>query len=443
MKKGQLFLFTLLFLGFTLQGYAQESAEVLHAKGLILFGEERYVESIELFRKSYRLDPDNAKNLYHLGAAHLRLENMYHAARYFKKLLKRNPDFHEAYFDYAASLFYQGKFKKAKPWLEKVLLHAPQSEQALLARQWLSAIENKTAVADKKHRLKRWDLMASGFFFYDSNVTRDPDDENLAEFADQKDLLAGGSLNFRYLLLDREKSDFTFEYDGYQNTHFNSEFDSNRFNYGRHRGEVEWAAELNDFIHWRWPARYSYATLGKAKFVQSAEMENRFDMVHMNHWLFSVTAGLRRDWFFQSLANAAQDRDATQPYVRLEEYFFAPHNRNVYVKTGYGFEYNFASGNDWDFYAHHALYSIHFPVWFKMNFLMLGDVVLRRNFQNTDSVFNGLRRDKSLSQTVALSREILPLLSVAGSYSFFIRSSTLTRYTYRRHVAGLTFTVKL
>lgn len=393
--------------------FSQEKSSLLEAKGMLHFNQGEYQKALEFFEKIYLINPKNEKNLFHLGTTHFKLKNNRAAAKFFKKLL--------GYF--------------------------PASDAAREAEVWLAGIEKAPPPSEKPAKpvkMKRWNLKGSVSAYYDSNVTHDPDQQNLAGFTDRDDFLAAGTIDFDYLLINQEKTQFYTTYDGYQSAYWNAiNIDANRFNYGSHQVGLMLTRKLNDHIQWTVPGHYTFSYLGKAKYLQSGALESVLDMLHMDHWMFSVTAGLRRDWFFQNLTNAAQNRDATQPYARLEEYFFAPHNREVYFKVGYGFEKNFAGGNDWDFSAHHALYAIHFPIWWQIKFLMAGDVVARRNFDKTDSVFNGLRKDKSLYHNVVFVKDVLPFLRVAVSYSFFIRDSSLLRYAYRRHVAGLTFSTKL
>ncbi|MBI4125760.1 MAG: hypothetical protein HY466_07520 [Deltaproteobacteria bacterium] len=391
-------------------GFSAEKVSLWEAKGMFHFARGEYPQALKFFKKIHGIDSKNEQNLYHLGTTHLKLKNYRKASRFFKKLFEEHSG----------------------------------SELSLLAEKWMAEIEQAVAQTKEPRKKKRWNLKGSASSYYDSNVTLDPDNQNLDGFSDRDDFMAVGTLDLNYFLVNQEKTQFYAGYSGYQSAHWNAlNIDANRFNYGSHRVGLGLTRKLNDHIRWTVPGDYNFVTLGKAKYLQSGAMESILDMMHMDHWMLSVTAGVRRDWFYQSLNNTAQNRDATQPYARLEEYFFAPHNREVYFKAGYGFEKNLAGGNDWDFSAHHALYAIHFPIWWRIKFLMAGDVVVRRNFDRTDSVFNVLRRDKSLYHTVVFSKDLLRFLRIAASYSFFIRDSTLARYTYRRHVAGLTFSTQL
>lgn len=379
---------------------AQEQAAIFEAKGLSHFTRQEYRQALEFFEKFYRINPKNEQNLYRLGITHLKLNNDRQTAQFFKKLL-----------DYF-----------------------PASELAPEAKEWVARLEKE----------KRLSLKGSVSTYYDSNVTRDPDNQTLAGFSDRDDWMSAGTLDFDYHLADSGKTRFSAGYDGYQSAYWNIlNIDANRFNYSSHLARLTLSRQFSDNIQWTIPAGYNFVLLGKAKYLQSASMESLLDILHGKNWMLSVTGGIRRDWFFQNLSNAAQNRDAIQPYARIEEYFFVPKNREVYFKAGYGFDRNFAGGNDWDFSAHHALYAIHFPLWRQIKVLLAGDVVVWRSFKNTDSVFNARRRDRSLYHTAVLSRDILPWLEAAASYSLFIRDSTLGRYQYRRHVAGLTFTAKL
>ena len=400
-----IFFFSLLLFSLPSLADSTSTAIVVHAKGTDHFSQEKYEQALELFQQAYKLDPQNDENNRMLGLTYLKLERYTDALNFFKKVEKLNPD----------------------------------SKSASFAREWIAKLEESKAPPGKKREeIKRWNLQASSSFYYDSNATQDPDNENLTAFPTQQDYLSTSALDFKYLLLSGEKTKFYLGYSGYQSLYLDIKFDSDSFDYGRHKGNVEFIHRINDYLQWRVPVYYSYSSLGKSKYVQSVVGETALDMAWMNNFLTTITGGARWDNFFATFANSAQDRDANQPYAKIEQYYFAPHNRDFYIKAGFLFEKNMATGADWDYNAYHLLASIHSPLPWKMKFLFLSDTVARRNFKSVDSVFNVQRKDESGSLTGSISREIIPHLTTTGSYTFFIQDSNTTRFSHRRHVAGLT-----
>ncbi len=469
-----LVLFSVLFLAGVSRADTQSQALVLHEKGRFAFSNKEYDKAMGLFEQAYKLNPNLETNLHWLGTTYLKLERFSEAEKYLQELLTKNPGYSNAYFDLGLSLYRLGKFSTALPWFEKergqkenplplfyaglthhqlgneaeaiallkqVKVLFPASETATAAQEWIAKIESKEVVSAPP-KAKRWSLNTTLGFFYDSNIVRDPDNENLAGFIDIGDMAATGSAEFQYLLVPKEKAKFYIGASTYQSAYSNLRFDSNNFNYGRHKGFVQLVRRVNDSVQFRFPAEYSFSTLGKAKFVQSGEGEMIADLAWMKDFLTTVTAGIRKDWFFGTFTSANQNRDAYKGYGRLEHYFFSPRNRNLYIKGGYGAERNVAKGSDWDYWAHTLYFTAQTPFFLKTKFLLITEIVPRRYFQYTDSVFTTRRLDKSGVFTAAVSKD-LPMSFTAGvNYTFAIQASNIQRFRYRRHVAGLTFSRK-
>lgn len=477
-SKGFLFCLVLFLSFWTRVSFAKSVSEalLLYEKGRLEFVGGRYNEALEFFKGAYAVIPENQQNLHLLGLTYLKLEKFSQAEKYLQELFSKNPDYAPAYFDYGLSLFRQNKFDSALPWFEKEgdqkenpfpLFYAglshyylgetamalelfkkvgslfPGTETAESAQEWMAKIETPEGEKPEPYKVaKRWGLRGSTGVFFDSNVVRDPDDENLTGFTNIADVASTGSLDAKYLLVPKDKTKLTIAYSGYQSAYLNLRFDSNDFNYGRHRGGFDVVHRINDTLQLRIPIYYTFATLGNAKFVQTGEGEVTLDMIWSKNALASITGGGQRDFFFDTPANAAQNRDANKAYAKFEQFFFSPNNRDFYVKAGYGFEKNMASGADWDYDSHHLYAAIQTPFFWKTKFLILSEFVPQRRFFNVDSNFNAIRSDKSETITSLLSKELSRFLTASASYTFSLQDSRLIRFTYTRHVTGLTLAAK-
>lgn len=476
-RRKSCFLFCfLLFLFFSNVALADTKSQalVLHEKGRFAFSNGEYPPALELFEKAYKLDSGLETNLHWMGVLFLKLEKFPLAEKYLQELFSKNPNYSKAFFDYGLSLYRLGKFDSALPWFEKEegqeenplppfyagLTHYqlghkpdalrllkkvktlfPSSETAMAAQEWIAKIESKEEPS-KPLKAKRWNLNTSVGFYFDSNIVRDPENENLAGFNDIADVAATGSADFQYLLVPKEKTKFYIGASTYQSGYMNLRFDSNNFNYGRHKGFVNLVQRINDSVQFRFPAEYSFSTLGKAKFVQSGEGEIIADLAWMKNFLTTMTGGTRKDWFFGTFTSVPQNRDAIKGYGKFEHYFFAPRNRNLYAKAGYGVERNLAKGSDWDYWAHFIYSAIQTPFFGKTKFLFLTEVMPRRYFSYADSIFGTRRTDRSGTLTGVLSKDLPMSFTTAVNYTFVVQASNIARFQYRRHVAGLTFSRK-
>lgn len=442
--KKMVFPFLFFFFLFSIHGVAQDlsKAEVLHSKGTVSFSKGEFEEALKLFKEAYKIDPNNKKNTHLLGLTYLKLERYNLAAQPLKELLEKNPDYSPAYLDYGVALYRLGDLQNALPWLEKTQQSFPNTEKANVAGELIATIKGEKPRAKRK----RWRLTGSAGFFYDSNLIQDPDQENLTGFTNQEEFAGFGTADFKYHLIQGERTNFFGDVSSYQSAYLqllHSDLNSNNFNYGRHRGSFEMTHRFTDYVQWRLPFGYTFTTLGRAKYLHYAKGESNLDLLWEDHWLTTVTFGFRWDDFFGTFTNAQQDRDALHPYATIEQYFFSPNNRDFYIKAGFSFEKNLASGNDWDYNAYHVLAALQIPLGWNMKFLLLEDVVTRRTFDNVDSVFSTQRTDQTSTSSAILSKELSPHSSIATNYTFYIADSNIRRFSSRRHLAGLTFQLKL
>lgn len=476
--KGFFPFFLILFLG-TVTPISWASP-VSFSKGMLVFSDGDFQKALGLFEEAYKAEPDNPDHTYFLGLTHLRLNHFPQASKYLKELLDKNPDYSKAYFDYALSLLRQKNYKEALFWFKKAtdkeprnplplfyvgvaLYHEgiksealrifknieeifPKSEVAQTAKEWVTKIETgeelqiaPTAVAEEK--LKQWSLKGATSFFYDSNVSLDPDEENLAGFQNnQDDIMGSGALDLRYLFHTTGNTKAGIEYSGYQSFYGNMNFDLNRFNYGRHKSGVNLQHKISDNLQLRLPINFTYTFLGATRYLMSGAGESYVDFAWKNKWLTTFSGKIRRDDFFANPTNAAQSRDALKVNFGVDQYYFFPNKRDRYLKGGYEFERNFAKGNDWEYKGHRASFVFHTPLIWGINFLSQANIGILRKFNNKDSVFNVKRGDFNITGLASLSREIIPHLTASVSYTYAFTDSNIRRFTYHRHIAGFSLT---
>ena len=451
--------------------YAASDAAVSYSKGVVSYSDKDYKKALDLFQEAYDLEPNNPDPLYYLALTHFQLGHYEKSSKYFKILLDQNPNYTPAYFDYGLSLHRQKKYQESLEWFQKAKLadktkplplfyeglshyflgkedealsqwkdveqFYPNSDVADAAKQWIAQAESGKKIVVGKP--KKWTLSAAGSAFYDSNVTLDPDDLNLTNFgSEQADVMESGSLNINYRLHHTTNSDFFILYSGYQSAYDNVHFDMDRFNYGRNVGGINFQYKLSENVQMRIPADYTFVTLGKGKYSGTGSGTTAFDFSWGEDWLTSAYAAAHWDEFFQAAISAPQRRDALRASVGGEQYFFFPTNRSRFLKVGYEFTNNDAKGNDWDYYQQRVTFAFNSPLIWKLNVTLLNDIIPLRKFINRDSIFAVKRGDFVYIASGVVSREILPHLTVSGSYTYSMVDSNIPQFTYHRQVTGLT-----
>lgn len=469
--------FLSLLLFHTTQLHAAQEAAPDFSKGMLLFSDSNYKEAAKSFEQAYKIDPKSDDTLYMLSLTEMKLENYPKAAEHFKTLLDRNPGYTKAYQDYGISLYVQGKYQEAIPVFDKATEAEPKNpqprfyqglayyfsgdkEQSLAtlnriatqypnldagknAQAWIEKIESGE-ISPLQPKESKWSLVGAASFFYDSNVSLDPDAEDVAEFqTNQAEIMGTGALSVRYRLWERDKGKIYLGFNGYQTAYADkvlADVDMNRFNYGNYTGGVDWHYLISEKVQFRLPIFFYYSILGASRYVQSGVGDAALDVAWDPQWPTTFMGEIRRDDFYANPSNVSQNRDALKMTFSGEQYFFFPQNKNRYLKVGYKFEDNFAEGADWDYVASHILFASQNPLFWKLNFLVLADIIPLRKFKHVDSVYGVQRGDFTYTASGTLSREIIKHLSLSLNYTYYKSASNIPSYTYSRQLAGLTLT---
>ena len=110
-------------------GAAQQAeADVLVARGVLSYDDQRYEEALELFRRALNLDPDNARALYYAGLSYLALRSPEQAAVQLEKARRLRPKDLHVQFQLGVAYFAAGNYEKASPLLEAVYREQPALE---------------------------------------------------------------------------------------------------------------------------------------------------------------------------------------------------------------------------------------------------------------------------------------------------------------------------
>ncbi|MDO8526345.1 MAG: tetratricopeptide repeat protein [Deltaproteobacteria bacterium] len=475
---GKKLFFLLLLLSLSTQmAHAAAEAPISFSKGIVVFSDGKYNKALPLFENAYKINPSNPDHIYLLAITHFKLNHYSEANKYFKELLDKHPEYTQAYPDYGMSLFRQKQYSEAAIWLAKAVeankkdpsplfylglskYYAgqkeeskatlkkvkdlyPQSELAETSMQWLDNI-NAGTISETQYGEgsllvgKKWNIRAATSFFYDSNVTFDPDDEDLADFSsNQDDIMGTASLDISYLVFQKEAVKWFVQYSGYQSAYANINVDDNRFNYGRHIGASNVIYKFSDEAQLRLPMSYTLVTLGAARYSQTGEGSPMLDYAWGKNWMTTFYGDIRRDDFFAAPSTPQQDRDATRPAGGLEQYYFFQ-NRDRYLKLGYEYARNYSVGNDWDYYSHRIMFLLNSPLPWKLNISALADIIPLRKFFHQDSIYGVTRSDFSVVGGGVLSREIIPHMTLACSYTYALNDSNIPHYTYKRQLVGFT-----
>ena len=109
-------------------GALQAEADVLVARGVLAYDDQRYDESLELFRRALNLDPQNHRALYYTGLSYLALKLPEQAVPPLEKVRSLRPKDRDAQFQLGVAYFTIGHYDQATPLLEDVYREQPDLE---------------------------------------------------------------------------------------------------------------------------------------------------------------------------------------------------------------------------------------------------------------------------------------------------------------------------
>jgi tetratricopeptide (TPR) repeat protein len=409
-------------------------AEIAFSEGLLSYNQGNYVSAERSFERSFRLDPTRADASFFLGMSRFRLERYREAISAFQASIDLNPKNPEPFFYRGLSLYRLDQKEEAKDDFKKAASIAPEGPVKDLAESYLRSLEEgKEAGAPGARRpRRRWAVYGSLTTQYDSNVTLDPENITIATLpADQGDLQIAVRVGGSYDLVSREKYRLVSEAFYYQTIYPDLE----DFSYGLAHAEIR-----NEFrrgnLFLQFPAAYEFSILQTAKYLQSARFSPSVNYLWRN-FLTQLSPRFRLDSFFQTLTNAAQDRDARNLELEVAEYFFFEQRRR-HFKVSYTFERNWADGNDWDYQAHHLNLSLYTPVVWRISATVSAGVTIDKGFDNVDSIIGTRRDDFAYSYGLTLSRPLTEFLTLSAHYYFRHNASNIAFFEYNKHLAGMT-----
>ena len=117
-----------LFLNVSQPAAQQAEAEVLVARAVLAYDDERYEEALELLQRALQLDPRHARGLYYAGLVHLALKQPREAVDSLDKARGLRPTDVNVRFQLGVAYFTLGDYARAGPLLEQVFQEQPDLE---------------------------------------------------------------------------------------------------------------------------------------------------------------------------------------------------------------------------------------------------------------------------------------------------------------------------
>lgn len=412
-------------------------AEIAFSEGLLLHHKKDFKGAEQRFAKAVQLDPRHKNATYFLGLSQSEQEKYEAAIKSFTSAIALQTEEPEPYFYRALAYYHLKKSPEALADFQKAQKLAPAGQVKDLATSYIRSMTQKETplvTSSSQGGSHRWFANGSLTTQYDTNVTLNPDAPSAATLpTDKNDLqfaIRGGG---GYHIIRKDHYRLTTEGSYYQSIYT----DLDRFNYGLLHLEVNNQFKFGNFSI-RTPTGYEFSLLGRDKYLGAFFMKPTFSYLLAKRLLTQFSPRLRYEGFFQTLTNQAQNRDAWNIQLEIDEFLMGEDQKH-YLKLSYIYEKNAAKGNDWDYHAHRMGLAFLTPIPWGIDFDIHTEFTIDRKFAHVDSIIGTQRDDFGQAFGLSLSRKIMDHLSVRGHYDFFRNTSNQTFFTYGRHIAGVTF----
>ncbi len=399
----------------------ENNAYVNYYLGNVYLHTGNYSRAAVFFDKTRSLDKSLPDLAYNWAYVNFKLNNFDAAGQLFEKLTASEPDNVLAHYYAGLSLFKQGKYQPALPFLDRavrmntpVSCHADyhaalcdlQLKNTDSARDRLTRVQENTAEEDLRRAAtdllerirrgeqpgKRYALTAKLGWEYDDNEALEPIDDNDL-FADDADYIFSGFLSASYDLIRTDRFIFGAGYSHYLTIHKEiEEYDlsASLFDvYARYRRNAyTYSFQYNPDYYWL--DSESYLCRHEFRFIVS----RMFDNV-----LTEFTGIHRRD---NNMYDPDKDGYANEVFFRCR--YSLPEEKGE-LRAGLGYEVNTADHRDHDYKTIGTELAAAFNLGWEVCLTLSGECDFQQ-YDHTDSFYGKKRDDTRFIGNILLSRNI-------------------------------------
>lgn len=422
---------------------APADPDVAFQFGVALFLAQDYAAAEPVFRQVRAVQPDRQNLGYYLGFIEYRKQNYREALRAFRANVPSDETFAQLARFYAGlSLSALGLATQARAEIEEALRLQPISPLTGPAERFRDVL-GAAAEAERP-----WRIEAKLSFFYDDNVTVNPEISNdpTAEASRAKERRSTGELGFvrfEYVPLRTPDWEGSLSY-GLLQTLNN---DVSDFNIQNHTlaGSLAYKTSLGGM-----PAvgsliyQYDYVALDDRDFVSRHTLAPGGTLVWNATHLTQAQGRFQfKDFLHErGLVDPGDRRDAFNYLLGFTHYLRFQADRH-YVRGGYQLDWEEAEGGNWDYLGHRFLLGGQYTAPWDLRLRYDFDIHFRdyrglHSFLPTGIAAPAIHRiDRDMNHLFSISKDLPHNLSVAVEYLLNRSISNLAVYDYIRNVISL------
>jgi len=428
-----------------------------HYLGKTYIKMERFKEARPLIEKAWQGDPDLTDLSFDRAFLYYKLEDYGKAAGLFQSALKEDPSSILANFYCGVSLYRNGQYEAANPYLmttaEKspdltvkayyysglCLYHMGKRAQAV---DKLTYVSNSTTSDDVRKNAEKWlarisedkkekkpyEFRVMIGYGYDDNVILAPDDYALD--TDEKDYVVEGEISGEYRFVDNW--DFLLGAGLSRHQLWYQTLDE--YNTSETEADLFGAYQLGDFV---WGVNFLPAVyqLDEEDFLLTLKFKPNVSYIINKNLLVSFKYTYSNNDYRQDDYNL---RDGNNHNIFLDTVYYM--KNKSFISGGIGYENNTTDDEKYDYGKFFIKADGRFNIFEKIQLVVQGNYS-KKTYEDKDEFEDAIedktRKDDRFSILAVLSRSLyFDWLELQVEYTYTKNESNFDYYTYTRHVIG-------
>jgi len=326
--------------------------------------------------------------------------------------------------DYQIGVVYvkQRMYNEAKDVFGDLVNLDPDSDVASYASRYIEAIDKKI------DREKPLNLYLKFGFEYDSNVVLNPDNSAFAaQVADENDTREVWDFRGDYTF--RTKDNMYNLKTGYA-LRYSMQNELMRYTYLQNVFTLQPSVNFDNFMV-TFPANYNYTIVDGKNYVYSISAGNVNNFLVLDGHMLQTGLIYKYNEYLRP-PFGDEDRTGNELTGSLGWFWFILSNKG-FLNIRYDLGNDWTKGRNWENMTNRIHFGAYAPFLEKFKAIFNAEVTFK-NYRYSHSFFDKKRNDQIYSMSGLLSYEFLKNAEIQFQYTFVNERSTLSLYSYTRHV---------
>jgi len=315
-----------------------------------------------------------------------------------------------------------GNLDEAKEIFKEIVVRDPNADIAQFARQYMDAVTSKL----KAERVLK--VTVDLQYQYDDNVLLKPGDSTVAaEITNEGDWAAVEIVRAEYAPKLRGQAVFKAQYSLYNISH--RKFATHDVMSHTVSLVPGYNSEIGSFSA---IMSYNYTMVDDFKYLQTYGITPTYQFSTGRGHFASVFVKAQKKEYIRPAFIHEEDRDSDEWGAGASWYYLLAENSGFF-NISYAFNHEDTHGTNWQYMGHKLGAGLSYPVTASVRF-NLGGEAYQQDFEDKNTVFNKVRKDKTYTGSSTLSYAVTDDIDAQIQYNYVRGDSNVTVYDYSKNV---------